>query len=230
MKRISDDFSPSVPHSVPQSQRRTAWAVWRGWADSSLPALLLAVTALFVGACQSYEGASSSLDLAVSRAAAGSPVILREGDAINVVFAAAPEYNSTQKIRTDGKISLAFLGETTASGKTLPQLQQEISDLYKPQLQNPTVMVTLVTSSDAVILSGELNSPGRRVFDKPTTLLEAILDAGGFSEFANESKVRVIRVVGDVYQTEVVDMKDAVRGRPVKVVYVKGGDIIHVPE
>lgn len=225
---MTPDNSESASFSVAPSAQRGPWVALTSWLGRGLP-VLLAATLVTTG-CQSYDSSSSGGDPSISRSTATVPVVLGEGDGISLIFAGAPEYNATQKIRADGKISLALLGEVMASGKTLPQLQQEISALYKPQLQNPAVVVTLVSSSDAVIISGEVNAPGRRVFDKPTTLLEAIMEAGGFSGFANESKVRIIRVVGDSYQTEVVDMKNALKGRPVKVVYVKGGDLINVPE
>jgi polysaccharide export outer membrane protein len=138
--------------------------------------------------------------------------------------------SSSQKIRSDGKISLAMIGETRAAGLTLPQLQDSLTALYKPQLQNPSVVVTLEMSANAVLISGEVNAPGRKVFERPTTLLEAIMEAGGFTEFANKRKVRIIRVEGGQYRTEVVDMSGALKGESTDVVYVRGGDIINVSE
>lgn len=184
---------------------------------------------LVLSGCQS----SVSSDVpgpSAARSAAADAVVLGEGDVIRISFAGAPELSNQQKIRSDGKISLALVGETKAAGLTVPQLQESLSTLYKPQLQNPTVLVTLDNSANAVIISGEVNSPGRRVFDKPTTLLEAIMEAGGFSGFANKKKVTLIRVEGGQYRTEVVDMSGALRGEETEVVYVRGGDIINVPE
>jgi polysaccharide export outer membrane protein len=197
-------------------------------AFSSLLPCLVACLGWMVTSCKTnYPG---STDLLAGRGVAASSVVLSEGDVIRISFPGAPEISSTQKIRSDGKISLAMVGESRAAGLTLPQLQDSLTQLYKPQLQNPSVLVILESSANGVILTGELKSPGKRVFDKPTTLLEAIQEAGGFSEYANESKVRVIRVVGNSYQTQVVDMKGALEGKPIDVVYVQGGDIIHVPE
>lgn len=184
---------------------------------------------LVLSGCQSPVSSDVPGPSAV-RSAAADAVVLGEGDVIRIAFAGAPELNNQQKIRSDGKISLALVGETRAAGLTVPQLQESLSTLYKPQLQNPAVLVTLDNSANAVIISGEVNSPGRRVFDKPTTLLEAIMEAGGFSGFANKKKVTLIRVEGGQYRTEVVDMSGALRGEETEVVYVRGGDIINVPE
>jgi polysaccharide export outer membrane protein len=164
------------------------------------------------------------------RSAAAGAVILGEGDVIKVAFAGAPELTTTQKIRSDGKISLAMVGETRAAGLTVPQLQSSLEAIYKPQLQNPALVVTLEASANAVIISGEVNAPGRKIFERPTTVLEAIMEAGGFTEFANTKKVKIIRVEGGQYRTEVVDLSRALKGEATDVVYVRGGDLINVSE
>lgn len=220
--------SPEIVVSGPGRLMLLARRTWRA-AVAPLGLAAVAGLGLVLTGCQS----SVSSDVpgpSASRSAASGAVILGEGDVIRMVFAGAPELNSQQKIRSDGKISLAMVGETRAAGLTVPQLQDALVALYKPQLQNPAVLVTLDTSANAVIISGEVNSPGRRVFDKPTTLLEAIMEAGGFSGFANKKKVTLIRVEGGQYRTEVVDMSGALKGEETEVVYVRGGDIINVPE
>ena len=84
-----------------------------------------------------------------------------------------------------------------------PDVMALKSTIYKAQLQNPLVLVTLETSANAVIISGEVNAPGRKIFERPTTLLEAIMESGGFTEFANKRKVRIIRVEGGQYRTDI---------------------------
>ncbi|MFN0126427.1 MAG: polysaccharide biosynthesis/export family protein [Verrucomicrobiales bacterium] len=193
--------------------------------------------ALGLAACAglALTGCGTTLSSDVSepssvRSSSGGAVVLSEGDVIKLAFAGAPELNNVQKIRSDGRISLAMVGETRAAGMTVPQLQNSLVELYKPQLQNPAVLVTLELSANAVIISGEVRAPGRKVFDRPTTLFEAIMEAGGFTEFANKKKVTITRVEGGQYRTEVVDMRGPLRGESADVIYVRGGDVINVPE
>lgn len=201
--------------------------VWRAAvAPLGLASLLCAGLALT--GCESTGGGTSGPTAA--RSAPAGPVILGEGDVIKLNFAGAPELSSQQKIRSDGRISLPMIGEAKAAGLTVPQLQGSLTALYKPQLQNPSVVVTLETSANAVLISGEVNAPGRKVFERPTTLLEAIMEAGGFTEFANKRKVRITRVEGGQYRTETVDMSAALKGEATDAVYVRGGDIITVSE
>jgi polysaccharide export outer membrane protein len=144
-------------------------------------------------------------------------------------FPGASEYNSTQKIRTDGRLSLPLVGEVHAAGKTLAALQSELAAKYKSNLQNAEVVVSLETSGSPVIITGGVMTPGRVVFDRRTTLLEAIMGAGGFTDYARKKKVRLIRIVNGQYQTTVHDMSQGLKGGTMPVVYVKGGDMIHVP-
>jgi polysaccharide export outer membrane protein len=200
--------------------------VWRAAvAPLGLASLLCAGVALT--GCESTGGTSGP---SAARSAPAGPVILGEGDVIKLNFAGAAELSSQQKIRSDGRISLPMVGEAKAAGLTVPQLQDSLTALYKPQLQNPSVVVTLETSANAVLISGEVNAPGRKVFERPTTLLEAIMEAGGFTEFANKRKVRITRVEGGQYRTETVDMSAALKGESADAVYVRGGDIITVSE
>ena len=201
--------------------------VWRAAVGPLSLAVLMGAGGLLTS-CESTGGGTTGPS-AVRSAPAG-PVVLGEGDVIRLNFAGAPELSGQQKIRSDGRISLPMIGEAKAAGLTVPQLQDSLTALYKPQLQNPAVVVTLEVSANAVLISGEVNAPGRKVFERPTTLLEAIMEAGGFTEFANTRKVRITRVEGGQYRTETVDMSGALKGEATDAVYVRGGDIITVSE
>jgi polysaccharide export outer membrane protein len=202
---------------------------WCGRRVCGSLAVVWVGAALGLSGCESTGGGDVSGPSA-SRSLSGGAVILGEGDVIKVTFAGAPELSTMQKIRSDGKISLAMVGEARAAGLTVPQLQSSLEALYKPQLQNPALVVTLEASANAVIISGEVRAPGRKVFERPTTVLEAIMEAGGFTEFANKRKVSIIRVEGGQYRTEIVDLRGALKGQATDAVYVRGGDIINVPE
>jgi len=99
-------------------------------------------------------------------------------------------------VRPDGKISMPLIGEIMASGETPMQLTEEISKLMKdggflvaPQV---TVMVQQVNSKKYLIL-GEVNKPGSYSLIVPTTVLEALVNAGGFRDFANKTHILVLR-------------------------------------
>ena len=155
-------------------------------------------------------------------------VILASGDVVKLTFSAAPELNQAQKIRTDGKLSLPLVGEVDAGGKTVGQLQAELIELYKSQLKTPEVTVSLEASITSVTVSGAVNKPGKLAFERPTTVLQAIMEAGGPSQFGTLKRVRLMRVVNGVYKSQLMDLHDL--GKEVKPFYVRDQDTIYVPQ
>ena len=238
---IGNNLEPAMAASSvrPKSACR-AWAVTRflmglrrvvGSAMARCGIVLVGVAGLLVAGCEELNSGPPSPSPPLNPSIAGSaPVVLGEGDVVKLFFTGVPEYNNSQKIRTDGKLSLPVIGEIQAAGKTLARLQSELSARYKPQLQNAEVVVSLETSGAPVIISGAIAAPGKFLFDRPTTLLEAIMGAGGFTDYAKKRKVRLIRVVNGQYHTEIYDMSKWLTGGITPVVYVKNGDLIHVPQ
>jgi len=173
--------------------------------------------------CQTEKGGSLS-----GQAEVPKHVTLASGDVVKLTFAAAPELNQAQKIRTDGKLSLPLIGEVDASGKTVGQLQAELIQLYKSQLKTPDVTVSMEASVTSVTVSGAVSKPGKLAFERPTTVLQAVMEAGGPSEFGTLKRVRLMRVVNGVYKSQVMDLHDL--SKEVKPFYVRDNDVIYVPQ
>ena len=160
---------------------------------------------------------------------APTAVTLVSGDVIKLTFAGAAELNQVQKIRTDGKVNLPLIGEVEASGKTIPTLQNELSQRYKVELKTSTVVVTLEQSVTQVVLSGSIARPGKLVFERPTTIFQAIMEAGGVNEFGSLRNVHLIRLINGQQQTQVLDLRPVTSGQPTKPYYVRDGDVIFIP-
>ena len=155
-------------------------------------------------------------------------VILAPGDVVKLTFSSAPELNQSQKIRADGKLSLPLVGEVDAGGKTVGQLQSALVELYKSQLKTPEVTVSLETSVTTVTVSGAVNKPGKVAFERPTTVLQAIMEAGGPNEYGTLKRVRLMRIVNGVQKSQVMDLHDF--GKESKPFYVRDNDTIFVPQ
>ena len=159
------------------------------------------------------------------------PVSLAPGDVLKVSFAGNPEFDQTQKIRSDGRISLPMVGELTAEGRPLESLQAELSRRYQPQLQNNTVTVTLEHTSATAYVTGAVVKPGKVTIDRPMTAFEAIMEAGGFDpDFANMKKVIVLRNENGVQSSHTLNLKPALKGQPYRAFYVRPRDVIYVPQ
>ena len=159
-----------------------------------------------------------------------TPSYLVAGDVVKISFPAAPELNQTQKIGADGTLSLPLIGEVAVAGKTVGQVQADLARLYKPQLQDNEVLVSLDTRAVPVVVSGAVQKPGKIVFERPATVLEAIMEAGGFTPVADLKKVSLIRIVRGEHETQIVDLRNVLKGKPIPAIYCSGGDVIYVPE
>ena len=179
-----------------------------------------------VGGCQtppapSYVG---------ERTSASAPVSLVPGDVVKLTFPGDPDLNETQKIQTDGKINLPMIGQVEAAGRSISSLQAELTARYKPQLESSEVVVALDSAVIPVVVSGAVQKPGKLLFDRPTTVFQAIMEAGGVNEFGNLKDVRLIRTSNGQQTTQTLNLKSTLQGQPTRAVYVRNGDVIYVPE
>jgi polysaccharide biosynthesis/export protein len=214
-------------------------ARWGRGDRSSLKPLLLAGAALsavlmFAG-CKS--SGTSGLDAATAQAAqagAGQPtdkLLLREGDTLRLNFPGAPNLNTIQAIRRDGKLALPLVGEVQAAGLAPAELEKKLLELYGPQLQTKELTVTLESSAFPVYVTGAVLKPGKIVSDRPLNALEAIMEAGGFDlGKANLKNVRVIRNESGRTEYFSLDLKAYLEGRKTDTFRLKPSDILFVPE
>ena len=164
-----------------------------------------------------------------AEAAASRPSgALAPGDQLILIFPGAPELNTKQKIQANGKISLPTLGDVSASGKTITSFQSQLTSMYQPHLQDPTVVVSLEMAAAGVYVSGEVLRPGKIPLDRPMTALEAVMEAGGFTKFANPKHVIVVRNEKGKNQRYVLNMNDTLSGMESTPFYVRPFDVIYV--
>jgi polysaccharide export outer membrane protein len=99
--------------------------------------------------------------------------------------------------------------------------------VYTPRLEGATPI-----SADWVYVIGKVTTPGRHPIVKgptPFTLVKLISICGDFSEFANRSKIKVIRATETGRQYFTIDFDDIIEGeRP--DFDMKPDDIVYVPE
>src|SRR6266567_1324605 len=155
-------------------------------------------------------------------------VRLSPGDVIKASYADESIPDQTQKIRRDGKVSLPLIGEVTAAGKRVIDFQYELVRRYEGQLDNNEVLVTLENGTATVTVSGFANKPGKILFDRPTTVFQAIMEAGGVSDYGSLSNIHLTRIINGVQCTETINLRPNIRGKPTNPKYVQDGDVIYI--
>lgn len=137
----------------------------------------------------------------------------------------------TVPVRTDGNISLPLIREIKAAGLTPLQLEEAITERLKGFYENPNVSVTVMEiNSFKVYISGEIMKPGVYRLREETTLLQIIPMAGGFTDWAKQKKILIIRKEDGKDKRFTVDYKKAIKGDdPSSNIILKPGDTIIVP-
>lgn len=162
---------------------------------------------------------------------ASKTLILREGDVVNITFSGAPDLNTVQQIRRDGRITMQLTGEMTAVGMTPAELEKEIIKLSGPQLVAKEVRVTVDASSFPVFVTGAVLRPGKIMSDRPITALQSIMESGGFDySKADLTSVRVIRHEGGEIKNYRINLKLPLQGKKSDPFNLKPADIVYVPE
>jgi protein involved in polysaccharide export with SLBB domain len=151
---------------------------------SALAALLL------IAGCASNRGATANPRIPV----ATSTAQLRPGDSLTVALQGVPD-PSTNSVQIDeqGLISLPYIGTLTAAGGTTADLSQRIRETYVTRKIYTTVDVSVSVTERYIYVGGEVQRPGRIIWTPDLTVTKAIQSAGGFTLYAKETAVSLVR-------------------------------------
>jgi polysaccharide export outer membrane protein len=138
-----------------------------------------------------------------------------------------PDFSLPVAVRPDGKITMPLIGEVRASGQSPLQLTAALKELLTQYLNKPDVNVFVTeVRSKKFYIDGEVNRPGSFALVTPLTVLEALSRGGGFREFANTRKIRVLRG-GEVRR---FNYKEVTQGKRLEQnIGIQNGDHIIVP-
>lgn len=157
---------------------------------------------------------------------------LQPGDMLEIIFYKTPELNREATIRPDGKFSLPLLGDFLVAGLTPNQLQKTLLEKYKDELKQPVISVVLKGfEGQRVYVGGEVNLPMILYLTGKTNALQAIFNAGGFTDYAALSTVVIVsRDEKNQPIAKIVDLKKAFKGElPESEYLLKPFDMVYVP-
>jgi polysaccharide export outer membrane protein len=120
--------------------------------------------------------------------------LIAPGDVLGVRVYNQEGMSAKVKVRSDGMISLPFLGDVSAARETPVVLAERIQARLKDFVVNPVVTVTLDEGRPLeVSVVGEVLRPGLYRLEPGAGVLTALAAASGFSDFANREKIFVLR-------------------------------------
>lgn len=143
-----------------------------------------------LAACATSPITTSNPQIPVS----ASTTQLRPGDSLNIAVQGVPDA-TTHAIQIDeqGLISLPFIGAVAGAGSTTAELSQRIRETYVTKKIYTTVDVSVSVTERYIYVGGEVQRPGRIVWTPDLTAAKAIQSAGGFTLYAKETAISLIR-------------------------------------
>jgi len=153
-------------------------------------ALICALLLALVTGCNSTTSSRGNPKLPEATSVAN----LRSGDTLVITLQGVPDptANSVQ-VDEQGLVTLPYIGQVTAAGVTTAGLSQKIRETYVSKKIYTTVDVSVSVTERFVYVGGEVTRPGRIVWTPDLTLTKAVQAAGGFSLYAKETRINLVR-------------------------------------
>ncbi len=156
------------------------------------------------------------------------------GDLIEIVVWKNPEVSGEFRIRPDGKFSMPLVGDIVAFGMTTDIISMQVEKKLQLFIESPYVStIVRETTSNRIYILGEVKNPGAYPIISSLTVLQALALAGGFSEFAKQDKLLLVRGSGADQQKVVINytriLKSTENDSGELNVVLKRGDTLVVP-
>ena len=174
----------------------------------------------------------AAFSLLAATLVSAADVAFRVGDTLELRIGGVPPEESqvvagSYTVDGEGFINLPYIGKVKAAGFGQAELQRSIESAYRggEVFTNPSITITVPTVARFVNVSGDVRQPRRVEYTTDLTVLGAISAAGGFTDYADQRKVRLLRAG----QVRMIDVK-AVRANPSLDIALLPGDQIEVPQ
>jgi polysaccharide export outer membrane protein len=154
------------------------------------------------------------------------------GDVLAVLFWRDKDLSSEVVVRPDGLITLPVINEVEAAGLTTEQLRERVAEkAAKFVTQAPIVSVVVrQIHSRSVYITGRVLKPGSYPLSGPLTVVQLIALAGGLGEYANKSRIVIIRTEQDRQVSYKFNYNDVANRRALdQNIALRPGDSVIVP-
>lgn len=199
-----------------------------------------AATATSLAGCASSSRGGPELPPASfvgAEEAPGEQYIIGPLDELTVFVWRNPELGAKVQVRPDGRITTPLIADLPAVGKTPAQLADDIKAKLTTYIQDPLVSVIVEkfngTFSQQIRVVGATEKPASLPYRANMTLLDAMIEVGGLSEFAAGDRARLIRrdrATGEEQEYRLRISQLLKRGDRKANVKLEPGDVIIIPE
>jgi polysaccharide biosynthesis/export protein len=202
---------------------------------TSLYRFIALVLLLMLTGCATAPGSSQAPKFNAD-AQAVSTYHIGVDDQLQITVWHNPDLSVSVPVRPDGKITVPLIGDVVAGGKTPEEVATEVKDKLQAFVRDPQVAVILTELRSHEYLSrvrvtGAVRTPVSLPYRQGMTVLDAVLAAGGTTEFAAPDRTELYRKDGETTQSYAVRLDNILQQGELTTNYpVQPGDVITVPQ
>jgi polysaccharide export outer membrane protein len=156
------------------------------------------------------------------------------GDSLHIYVFENEQLSVTVPVRPDGKISTPLVEDMVAVGKTPSQLARDIEQALSQYVKSPKVNVVVLLALSIysqVKVIGQVKEPQALPYHEGMTVLEALLDVKGLTQFAAGNRGKIVRKINGKDQEIKVKLESLVNnGDLSQNLALLPGDVLVVPE
>jgi polysaccharide export outer membrane protein len=131
----------------------------------------------------------------------------------------------------DGRLSFPLVGDIQAAGKSVSQLQEQVTERLTKYIPDPVVTVAILQlSGNKVYVTGKVARPGEFVANRYLDVVQALSMAGGMTPYAAPNKIKILRRENDTLIAipfRYVDIEKGIRLE--QDIMLQSGDVVVVP-
>lgn len=190
---------------------------------------LVSVTLLGCAGTQARDNIPSPADI-------GEPdYVIGAGDQLTTYVRNNPDLSVNVAVRPDGKISVPMVQDIQAAGKKPRELAADLEDALAEFIRDPNVTVivnSFVGTYDSQIrVIGQAVQPQALPYRDGMTVLDAIIQVGGLTQFAAGNRARLVRGTGDDSESYRLRLNDLLSDGDMRHNHaLRPGDILVIPE
>ena len=121
--------------------------------------------------------------------------LLGPNDVIRIDVFGEDDLRTEAEVNGLGQIKFPLIGQISVQGMTVEQVEDYLTARLKDgYLKDPKVTVTIIRHRN-IFVSGEVSRPGAYPYQDGLTVLKAVTLAGGFTERAARSRIKILRMM-----------------------------------
>jgi polysaccharide export outer membrane protein len=158
--------------------------------------------------------------------------VIGAGDVLQVAVWKETEVSvPTVVVRPDGRIAIPLIKDVTVAGLTPEQAEKEITGLLSKYINTPNVTVVVATiNSKKVYVLGGVKKAGPIPYTYRMTVIQALSEAGGLTEYAKRKKIYVLRTENGKDYRLPFDYDAVIKGEKMEQnIQLLAGDTVVVP-